>query len=60
MSRSETLKQKEMENKKMTVKELIEALQEMVEQGHGDCEVVSDHNDVEEVFYNKRLDRVEV
>lgn len=44
----------------MTVNELIVALQELAEQGHGDCEIVGDHNNVEEAYYNERLGIVEV
>jgi ribonuclease HI len=59
MSRSETRKKRK-EEKKMTVNELIAALQELVEQGHGDVEVFSDHNAVEEAYYVERLDAVYV
>jgi hypothetical protein len=44
----------------MTVNELIIALQEMVEQGHGNVEVVGDHNSIEDVHFNHRLNRVEI
>jgi hypothetical protein len=44
----------------MTVNELIAALQELVEQGHGDVKVFSDHNVVEEAYYVERLDEVYV
>ena len=44
----------------MTVNELIARLQELAAEGHGECEVVADHNYVEDAIYNARLDRVEV
>lgn len=44
----------------MTVNELIARLQELVTEGHGECEVVADHNCVEDAIYNTRFDRVEV
>lgn len=39
----------------MTVNELITRLQELVAEGHGNCEIVADHNCVEEATYNERL-----
>ena len=44
----------------MTVNELIARLQELAAEGHGDCEVVTNHNYVEDAIYNERLDLVEV
>lgn len=44
----------------MTVNELIARLQELAAEGYGNCEIVADHNCVEEAIYNERLDRVEV
>lgn len=43
----------------MTVNELITRLQELVEEGHGECEIVVDHSRVEEITYNEIFDRVE-
>lgn len=42
----------------MTVNELIIALQELAEQGHGDVEVFYPHGHVEEAYYVERLDEV--
>ena len=42
----------------MTVNELIIALQELVEQGHGDVEVYYPYGHVEETVYVERLDEV--
>lgn len=44
----------------MTVKELIIALEELVAEGHGDCEVYYPHGHVEEAVYIERLDEVEL
>lgn len=43
----------------MTVNELIARLQELVAEGHGECEIVVDHSHLEEVTYNESFDRVE-
>lgn len=44
----------------MTVNELIARLQEIAAEGHGECEVVADHNYVEDATYIKRFNWVEV
>jgi hypothetical protein len=63
MSRSETekimgsdLPQKE--TNKMTVIELIAELERLVAEGHGNAEVLAEHEAVEEAVYIERLDEV--
>lgn len=44
----------------MTVNELIVALQELAEQGHGEAQVYANHEAVEEAVYSERLEIVKL